>query len=604
MSEDHHGAPQQGGRRSRTGRLLVLLAALALLSLISALAANAAAGSAEVVLSRAGALARHGAPVVALLADAAGAIVLGGAVLAGWSLEGRQLRRALGVIAIAAGAWTVLKLLGLLTSYAVATGQGLLTPGFGSDLGIYLTTDLGAWLLTSVILSAATTTVAAGASTVAGARAVALCAGAAVLASAMTGHASGTAGHETATSTMLVHLLAAGIWVGGLAVLLVLEPGGPDDPRVIRAFSRLALVCWIALAASGIWALGVRMNGWGDLLTSAYVQIALAKAGLLLILGALGAIQRSILARRGPFDAGLFRRVALAELALMGLALALAAAMSSSPPPADRAVPSTEPAYVLTGYPLPPAPTPLAVLTAVRPDVFALALAAVLALIWWWPTAPARSRRGTGLLLGGIGAWLAATCWAPAVSAKVLVSAFVIEHLLLLLVAGPLLALALVPPKRERAARSPRSWVPAVLSAAAVALPVAVIASPWLSAILASHVGHLSLLVGTTALGGVIAVAARRHRLALPAAGAVLAGAGAWMLRSPGLIAASWFGATGRTYAADAMADQRTGAVIVIAAGAAVLLAGAVQARGSVGSKISRTATRRDERSSRSTNGS
>ena len=67
-----------------------------------------------------------------------------------------------------------------------------------------------------------------------GARALALCAGCSILAKAMTGHASGNADHETATTTMLVHLLAVGVWIGGLAVMQLLPGGDRDAAGVVR----------------------------------------------------------------------------------------------------------------------------------------------------------------------------------------------------------------------------------------------------------------------------------------------------------------------------------------------------------------------------------
>src|SRR5690625_5473685 len=83
-------------------------------------------------------------------------------------------------------------------------------------------------------------------------------------ASAMTGHAAGDETHEVATSTMFVHLLAVGIWLGGLAVLQLLPASSRDNGRVVRGYSHLALICWIALALSGVWALAVRMNTPGE----------------------------------------------------------------------------------------------------------------------------------------------------------------------------------------------------------------------------------------------------------------------------------------------------------------------------------------------------
>src|SRR5699024_8328234 len=207
-----------------------------------------------------------------------------------------------------------------------------------------------------------------------------------------------------------------------------------------------------------------------------------------------------------------YRRLAILELALMGLAVALAAAMSSSPPPAEVGTPPEGPAGVLTGYPLPPAPGPLTVLGAWRPAPFGMALACVLVLLWWRPTAPARTRAGTLRLLLGAATLVLLTSGPLNVYGKVLISAHALQHVLLAVAAGVLSALAV----RAVPATAPR-WG----RAAATAAPV---------------------LLGL--------------------------GAGIALLRTDALVAASWFGATGRTWWTDALADQhRAGAAVLAVVG-------------------------------------
>lgn len=608
-------APRAPGPRA----LPALMMALAGLSLVAMVAAAAAGGPAATILASAGALARHGAPVAALLADLSGALVLGGAVVAGWVLgdEGDRETRPRVLRAVTAGTvvWTLAQLALVLTSYAIATGQPVTSPSFGSDLPVYLATDLGGWLLVSLVLAAATTVLAVGGTGPRAARLLALCAGASLLAKAMTGHASGSAGHETATSTMLVHLIAGGIWIGGLAVLQLVPGDRPGAAGVVRRYSRLALVCWVALLVSGVWALAVRMDGPGDLLTSAYVQLGAAKAVLLVLLGGAGALQRRLLAEEAAglaHDGGLYRRLAVLELALMGLAVALAAAMSSSPPPAAQVPGSTQPAELLTDYPLPAPPDLAGILASWRPDPFAIAAVAVLALMWWWPTAPVRSRRGTGLLVAGLAVVLLVQCGPLAVYGKVLVSAHLAQHLALLTVAGPLLGAALATSAPGGRADRGR-WAAAGAAVLAVGALALVYATPLVRLALDSHIAHLALIVGAVAAGAVLGAAARSSPIAGVAGGLAL-GVGALVLaRGSALIAPSWFGATGRPWLADALADQqRAGWALLgwaLAWTAAAVAAGrrprADQERGARSSSNSeRTLRRRASRSSRSTKGS
>ncbi len=581
----------------RPAVVVALLGALAVLAGLAVLAADAAGGD-NLVLMDAGPIARRGAPVAAVLADLAGALTLGGAAVAGWLLrEPADRARALLVVAIAAGATTLLRGAGLVLSYAVATGQPVGSPRFGSDLPVFFGTDLGIWLLTGVVLAAVTTTIAVLGTSRGIARTVTALASLVAFAAAMTGHAAGDETHEVGTSTMLIHLLAVGIWLGGLAVLQLLPARSRDDAHVVRGYSHLALICWIALALSGVWALAVRMNGLGEILTSAYVQLGLAKAVLLLLLGGLGALQRRQIAvgfetpGTGQHARSTYRRLAILELALMGLAVALAAAMSSSPPPAEAGTPPEGPAGVLTGYPLPPAPELLTVLGAWRPAPFGMALACVLVLLWWRPTAPARTRAGTVRLLLGAATLVLLTSGPLNVYGKVLISAHVLQHVLLVVPAGVLLGSVLVMPTALRGVIARRWWLAVPCAAAGPAVLIGVYLGPLLRPALDGHAAHLALQVLALAAGVLTALAVRAvpataprwGRAAATAAPVLLVlGAGLALLRTDALVAASWFGATGRTWWADALADQhRAGVAVLVVVGiTAAALAVTAAARG------------------------
>jgi putative copper resistance protein D len=536
--------------------------------------------------------------------DLAGALALGSALLSGWVLDAEaDRRRALNGSAVLAGVWTLLQVLNLLGSYAVATGQSPTDHRFGSDLAVYLATDLGIWTVTGVILAAITTTLAFTGTSRSLARVVAVGIALGLGAKAMTGHASGTASHEVATSTMLLHLLAMGVWVGGLAVLQVLPRTSRDDANVIRRYSHLALISWITLALSGVWALAVRMNSPADLLTSDYVHLGLAKAVLLLVLGFIGAQQRRLLADRAADMFAPYRRLALLELVLMTIAVALAAAMSSSPPPANDSPATGSAAELLTGYVLPSAPGPGSLVTAWRPDPFMIALAAFVLLGWFRRGRLARAERSGAAdaegsrrnavgradtegsrgnavgradarVFAGLAVLLWLTCGVLAVYAPVLFSAHVMQHALMLLVAGPFLAGAWGIPAPLRSLSREVPWVVAVLAAVPVALVALVYVRPELiTLVLETHPGHLAFLLGSVTCGvfgrwflvlawergGVVRVLGA----ALPAA--VLVAAGVVLTAGDVLVASDWFGATGRTWRADALADQRFGGVLLLA---------------------------------------
>src|SRR5699024_2243128 len=87
-------------------------------------------------------------------------------------------------------------------------------------------------------------------------------------------------------------------------------------------------------------------------------------------------------------------------------------------------------------------------------------------------------------------------------------------------------------------------------------------------------------VLSALAVRGVLATAPRWGRAAATAAPVLLGlGAGTALLRTDALVAASWFGATGRTWWTDALADQhRAGAAVLAVVGitAAALVVTAV----------------------------
>jgi putative copper export protein len=115
---------------------------------------------------------------------------------------------------------------------------------------------------------------------------------AAVLPPTFTGHSAGAGNHQLAVSSLALHVLAASLWVGGLAGLLLVRRHRRFSETAGR-YSRLALACFVATAVSGVVNAGVRLGEWGALLTSRYGALVLLKVVALLAVGAIGAAHRA-----------------------------------------------------------------------------------------------------------------------------------------------------------------------------------------------------------------------------------------------------------------------------------------------------------------------
>jgi putative copper resistance protein D len=318
-----------------------------------------------------------------------------------------------------------------------------------------------------------------------------------------------------AVASLLVHIVAATVWVGGLAALAYAAAGGSDGLRyAVPRYSTLAGWCFAAVAISGIVNAGVRLGGFSPLFTSAYGGLVLAKVAALTVLGGFGWWHRrrtvvqistrtaTVTTRRE--SARLFVSVAAAELIVMAATVALAVGLSRTPTPVGDEV-DTSPAAELLGFPLPDAPTWTRVAFGWVPDGFALTFI-VLAIGLYGTGVLALRRRGDRWPIGRTLSWLAglavfawATVGGLGLYSHVLFSSHMISHMLLSMVApiglvlgAPItLALRTLPGPRVAGETSPRQLLTSALHSA----PVRLLTHPLVA--LAWFVGSLYALYFT-----------------------------------------------------------------------------------------------------------
>ena len=166
-------------------------------------------------------------------------------------------------------------------------------------------------------------------------------AGAIAVTPALSGHArvEGT----LAILSDSVHVLAAGVWVGGLAFLaLLLVKAGGDRwslaTKVVPRFSTLAVASVIALVTAGVVSSFLEIGSWSGLWETTYGRLVLAKVALLVPLLALGAYNNRVsvprLRANGPDRPARrrFARVVAVELALLVVVLGVTAVLVAEPP--------------------------------------------------------------------------------------------------------------------------------------------------------------------------------------------------------------------------------------------------------------------------------
>lgn len=358
----HRPAPSRRDRTRRTATALLVLAGLVLVLVVSLWAGGARPNQVTPLLSDPGPLTRWGLPTAELMARLLAVLTVGRLVLVALLVPGRSaLHPAFegGVLRATSGsavAWLLAEATVLVLTasslYAVPVSDlsvqsllGLRTLPVGRSAVIVTV------LLLTVVIGCAVATRRLHAC------ALLLLAVLTVIVPVVTaGHSASATNHLAAVGTLTVHVVAASLWVGGLAALLLHGRGQPWTVAALRRFSAVALASVIALALSGtLAAVLVTDRPWRVLLGSDYGGLLLAKTALIVVLAAMGWWHRRAtlpaLALGRPRS---FLRLAGVEVVLMGAVVAVSVGLSASPPPmadapAAAATAQTGPAPAASG---------------------------------------------------------------------------------------------------------------------------------------------------------------------------------------------------------------------------------------------------------------
>jgi putative copper resistance protein D len=389
------------------------------------------------------------------------------------------------------------------------------------------------------------------------------------------------------------------LWTGGLAGLVLLHRRlGPALPLAARRFSPVAGWSFALVAGSGLVSAAIRVPDLGGLATRYGLLLGL-KVTALGVLGVVGVLHRRralpALADGRPHA---FARLAAGEVVVMAVAVGLAAALAASaPPPSGRETLPTL-AESVTGYPLPPPPTPLRWLTVWQPDLLWIVVAGLGAVLYVVAVRRLRARGDRWPVLRTVN-WLVGlavlgyvTSGPPAAYGRVLFSAHMVGHMTLSMVVPIFLVLgapvtlalrALAP--RSDGTRGPREWLLAAIESRYARVlsfpPVAAFLfagslvffyfSPLFGLALRSHVGHELmhahfLFAGYLFAWVLVGVDPGPHRVGPPlrlitllAAMAFHAFFGVTLLSGGTVLEADYFGGLGRTWGDTLLADQRTG---------------------------------------------
>jgi cytochrome c oxidase assembly factor CtaG/putative copper export protein len=436
-----------------------------------------------------------------------------------------------------------------------------------------------------------------------------------VLPPLLTGHSASAGDHDAAMTSLAFHVVAASVWIGGLAAIIWLayrrsaKSGTPTKVLSVALprYSTLALVCFITVGISGVINAYIRIGTLSDLFTSRYGELVLFKATALVALGYCGYRHRratvpAVLAgsRRA------FVRLAAVEVVVMSVAVGLAVALSKSPTPVARSDENVSAAKAVLGYDLPGPISMGRLATDWAPQLFFLVLLAVGA-IWYAKGIRRLHARGdtwpklyTTAWYSGLVVVFITTQTGINRYGEIMFSVHMAQHMLLSMVAPPLLArgapitlaLRYLPARGNRPdARGGRAWLLAILRSPLMRLlsnPIFDIAlfisstfglyfSGLFAVLMASHAGHLAMSVHFLTIGcllfwPLVSPDPLPHR---PGHGARMlllvilvpfhAFFGLAVITDTHVLAASWYDRLQRPWGGSLLSDQHTGGGIAMA---------------------------------------
>ena len=570
--------------------------------LISVVVGLVLAGGADPLqFSDPGPVVRWGGPFAKLVMNFAMATTVGSLVLSAFAgnLEERSKfsRVSSGAAALWAGAaavnfvMTYLSVSGSAISYGSAFSDGLWLFATQIELGTLLVWNLGFAFLLSL------STLAFNGRRMNAVNAAIAIAGLYPLAAS--GHASGDAGHALAVNSLLMHLVGISIWVGGLiALYAVFKEDNQRTAVLVSRYSTLAFVAFIMVAVSGVTSGIIRLYEPADLFSS-YGLLLMLKAALLVVLGLFGARHRLGLVKKLAERSVSFWRLAIFELGVMGLAVGMGTALARTQTPLDAAefVPLT-PAEILTGDKLPPELTDLAWVMVWDIDVLWMSVCLGAIALYLYGVSVLRKRGDkwpvvrTISFVSGMLVLLYVTNGAMNAYQEYLFSVHMVGHMVLsmmvpvLLVPGAPVTLL----SRAQAPRKDGSWGMREWVLWAVHTPFAWFVSHPLFAGLnfalslvmfyytplfrwatEEHLGHQWMLIhflitGYLFVQSLMGVDPQPHRTGYPIKLMLLIGTmafhaffGLGLMNERSLLLADWFGAMGRTWGDDPLADQAIG---------------------------------------------
>jgi putative copper resistance protein D len=379
---------------------------------------------------------------------------------------------------------------------------------------------LGKYMFAQLCLALLVAAIAIRIRGVAGANALLLLSLVAIIAPVFESHSASSGSHALAIGSLVVHVVAISLWVGGLVAITFLR--AEDRAIALPRFSALALWAAIAVSASGSANAWSRLN-FQSAWSSDYARMVLLKILLTVALIFFGYLNRRQLKGSLKLDGKQLGRLLSVEVLIMAITTFVGSKLSTMQPPLRAESSVLDPGLAVAGIATPPPPNLWRLISLYDPDALMIGVL-ITAVALYIRGVIILTRRGDKWPVGrtvafalGISAIDYATSGGLGVYAKFSFEYHMIAHMLLGMVApigivlgAPItLALRTLPQGRTSQERGVRGTLIALLHSKPAAVftnPVSALAlfdgslfvlymTPLFGNLMQSHLGHLVMSV-------------------------------------------------------------------------------------------------------------
>ena len=192
-------------------------------------------------------------------------------------------------------------------------------------------------------------------------------------------HAASGGSHSLVIGSLVIHVIALSLWVGGVIALGTLSP--EDRPVAVPRFSQLALWAAVAVVISGAVNAWARLN-FVDAWNSSYAFIVLGKIVATVILVWIGYRHRKTLANKESINWAGFAKLLTVEALIMGVTVVMGTWLSTNSSPDRPGVQKFDPALSIVGIPTPPPPTLSRVLFSYEPNALMIGVLTLMVALY------------------------------------------------------------------------------------------------------------------------------------------------------------------------------------------------------------------------------